>query len=477
MILIPLFLVPIAAILGMAAAWGRSRIEAAIVVSMSVANLAAVWHAMPHAEAGLDYVLGGWPAGIGIALRLDMLSAVMLALTACVMTAATLYHLGSTLEGSKGTENPVYHLTFPLVLLALNGLFLTHDLFNFYVFFELLAVSSYVLVAVGKYFPREAAWKYAVQSIVGSTALLIGVAVIYAHAGTLHMSDASAALTAPPAHAAPFFLAAFLLKGSLFPFHFWQQDAHAAATSPGSAVLAGLLINVGMYGLMRVWPLLFGTDFHGVLVWLGAASIVFGAVAAWQQADAKRLLGFSSVSQLGFVLLGLGWGTVGTTAAALLFLVHHSVSKALLFLCTGALSDPRGGAQLQVLRGTGRGLPWLQVGFGVGALSLVGMPPTIGLVGKLVLLKEGFELMRWPGAALILVGSLLTLGYASRAHRILFWEQAQGSQPSAAAVPTLVGMAIALLALMVLLGGAAGGGIWTLCQAAARVSLSMRGAP
>ncbi len=472
MIFVVFLAVPASALIVMAVAWGCPRVQAALVVAMSGANLVTAGYGLLHAQPAAEYVLGGWSPAVGIVLRLDMLSAIPLALTACVLGAAALYHLGQTLAGARGTSNPVYHLGFPMLLLSLNGLFLTHDLFNFYVFYELLAVSSYVLVAVGNDFPHEAAWKYAIQSILGSTALLIGVASLYASAGTLNMTAASANLTGPLAHVAPFFLCAFLLKGSLFPFHFWQQDAYAAASSPGSAILAGALANVGAYGLMRLWPLLFGPTFREGFVWLGAASVVFGALAAWQQANVKRLLGFSSVSQLGFVLLGIGWGTVGSSAASLLFLVHHGLSKALLFLSAGALADAHGVTHLRKLRGAGKGLPWLQVSFLVGGLSLVGMPPTLGLVGKLMLLREGFGLERWLGTALILAGSLFTLGYVTRAHRVLFWEPAEENASPATKVPLMSGFAIGWLGLMVLLGGAAGAWLWEACEAGARVSLS-----
>lgn len=454
-----LLVVPVAGLVAIAALRAHPAIQAWITVVMSALCLTlsvALWGAPDQ-----PYMAGGHALPYGIPLRADGLSRVMLSLSGLVFTIASLYHLGQTRQGAKTTANPYYHLTFPMLLLGLNGAFLAADCFNFYVFFELVAVSSYLLVSLGKHLPLEAAWKYSIQSVAGSICLLIGVALLYGETGALAMSEVAARLTGPAYWVMPFFLVAFLLKGAIFPFHFWQPDAHAAATTAGSTLLAGLLIKLGMYGVLRFWPLLMGAAPRDLLVWLGAASIGFGAWAAFRQADAKRLLGFSSVSQLGFVLLAFGLGDAG---AALFFLVSHSLAKAALFLATGAITDRAGTTRLAELEGAGTGLPWASAAYMVGMVSLVGLPPTAGFLAKLGVVQAGAATAAWGWVAIAAVGSLMTLGYLGPAYQRLFWGEPR-PLPGRAHRPGLA--ATVTTACLVLALGLAGGPLWAACQASA----------
>lgn len=343
-----LLVVPLGGVLVQLLAWSAPQLQARLALVTCTASL--VLSASLTATGGAPpYAVSGWPVPVGIALQADPLSCLMLLLTGSVLTAAAAYQLG----GPAHPSNPVYHLAFPLLLLALNGLFVTGDVFNFYVFFELVAVTSYLLVSQGAHHALEAAWKYSAQSVFGSVLLLVGVVLLYGIGGTLAFTDLAKALDGPAWPAAPFLLVAFLLKGALFPFHFWQPDAHAAATTAGSMILAGVMINVGLYGLYRFWPLIGGGELGRVVVAVGAASLVFGAAAAWTQGDAKRLLGFSSISQLGFPLVALGWGSVAALTAGLYFLIVHAVAKTLLFATTGLLADRVGSTRLRALLGAG----------------------------------------------------------------------------------------------------------------------------
>lgn len=464
---LPLLLaIPLTGVLLVLMAWHRPLLQASVITLISLASWAAAIALLSRGEPAGAYMVGGWPAPYGIPLLADGLSQMMAVLTGSIFTAASLYHLGQTIQGMDPTRNPVYHVTFPLLLLALNGLFITADFFNFYVFFELVAVSSYLLVSFGKHFPLEAAWKYSAQSVLGSICLLVGVSLLYGETGALGMAEVSARLPGPAWWAAPFFLIAFLLKGALFPFHFWQPDAHAAATTAGSVLLAGLLITVGIYGLFRFWPLVMGAEMQGIFLVVGIASITVGALAAWRQADAKRMLGFSSVSQLGYVLLGLGWGTAGAMGAALYFLVSHSLGKGLLFLTTGALSDRVGSTRFDALAGAGRNHPGLSAAYLIGMLSLSGLPPTAGFIAKVALLREGVLLEAWWLLAWAALGSLMTLAYAVRATMTLFWEERSTVQPVAKAHPA-EGLAIGLLATLVMALMVGGQPILVYCLASA----------
>jgi multicomponent Na+:H+ antiporter subunit D len=445
-----LLAVPLLGLLAVLLAWNHPRWQASLTLltGLAACGLAVALAGLPP---GVSLAVGGWAVPYGIALRADGLSQLMVLLTGLVFTSAAAYHLGQTLEGGAGTENGVYQLVFPLLLLALHGLFLTSDVFNFYVFFELVAVASYLLVSLGRHAPLEAAWKYSAQSVVGSICLLAGVSLLYRETGSLAMAEVAARLDGPAVWAAPFFLAAFLLKSAVFPFHFWQPDAHAASTTAGSMILAGLLIKVGLYGLFRFWPLLMGQTLQGLFLVVGAVSLTFGAIAAFRQVDAKRLLGYSSISQLGYVLLGLGWGTVGAIAAGLYFLIAHAIAKALLFLATGAAADRTGHTRLEALAGlgpAGAGAAYL-----LAVLSLAGLPPTAGFVAKAALVGEGLAIDGFALAAWAALGSLMTLAYGVRAYHLIFVSGTSEATPVAAphawGRAAMATLAIALVTLAV----------------------------
>ncbi|HEY9898566.1 MAG TPA: proton-conducting transporter membrane subunit [Pantanalinema sp.] len=468
-----LLITPLAAFVAVLSARSRPRMQALVIMAMALCSCilsAALFAAGP---APLTYAPGGWGEPLGILLRADPLSRLMLLLTGVLFSAGAACHLGQTWQGGAPTGRPVYHMAFPLLLLALNCLFMTADFFNFYVCFELVAVSSYLLVAMGKHAPFEAAWKYSAQSVIGSICLLTAICLLYSWTGALSMADVTARLETPARWAAPLLLVAFLLKGAIFPFHFWQPDAHAAATTPGSVLLAGLLVKVGLYGLLRFWPLLLGASLEKAFLVIGAASILFGAIAAWRQSDAKRLLGFSTVSQLGFVLLGLGMGSPGALGAAVFFLVAHSLAKSLLFLATGSVTDRVGQTAFAELEGAGRGMPMASAGYLIGALSLVGMPLTAGFVGKIGLLAEGARLALWPWVGLLALASVMTLGYCVRAYQCLFWGPAH-ARPLAGRANLGSSGAIAALSLVVLLIGVAPAPLWEWSLASADALIAAR---
>lgn len=465
--LLPLLLaLPLAGLAAMLLAWGRPRTTAWIALLTSLAVL-GVSLALVAAPAVPVHRPGGWPWPFGITLAPGRAGLLLATLAGLLFVCATAYHLGQLFVHKPRPLNPAYPLVFPILLLALLGLFTTGDLFNFYVFFELMAVGSYMLVALGKHEPIEAAWKYSAQSVVGSVSLLVGIGLVYGAAGTLDLVDLARRLPGPALHAAPFLLLAFFLKAAVFPFHFWQPDAHAAATTEGSAILAGMLIKVGIFGLLRLGPLIFGDALGPLFFTVGGATIVFGAAAALRQVDAKRLLGFSSISQLGFILLAVGIGTPQAIATALFLLCAHSLAKALLFFATGSLADRAGTTVLSDLQGLGRERTGIAAGYLAGMLSLAGLPLTAGFVGKLELLGEAVSQAAWLAVALTAIGSLLTLAYGIRAFQLLFW--APPKVPMVLCRPDLpAGLVLGFLLILVVAVGAAPGPLWLICEDGAR---------
>jgi multicomponent Na+:H+ antiporter subunit D len=461
-----LLAVPMIGLFVMLLLWRRPVALAGVALAVSLVTCCLGLALLAAGPAPVTMQAGGWPPPWGILLRADGLSGVMVALTGLVFVAASAVQFGATRTAPDLARNPGYYLAFPFLLLGLNGVCLTGDAFNFYVFFELVAIASYLLVAMGAHDPLEAAWKYSAQSVFGSVSLLVGIVLLYGATGTLTIGAIAAHLDAPAVWAAPFFLIAFLLKGALFPFHYWQPDAHAAATTAGSMLLAGALINVGLYGFFRFGPLLLGPEQRWLLVAIGGGSGLFGAAAAWGTADAKRLLGFSSISQLGFVLMAVGWGTVTALAAGLAFLVSHALAKALLFATTGALAAGGTSTRLRDLAGAGVGRPWLSGAYLLGMVSLAGLPPTAGFAAKLALLREGLGLAAWPAVAVIGVGSLMTLAYGIRAYQQLCW-----SAPPATAAPVLPWphrWVLVSLSGCVVLGGVMAEPVWRRCLASAQ---------
>jgi len=441
-----------------------------VVTLTSVSSLVLSILLLLFSEGDTSYNVGGWSPPYGIVLRADMLTLIMLVITSIVFTSASLYEWGRESAEPERTAKMTYHLTFPMLLLGLNGLFLTADFFNFYVFFELVAVSSYLLVAMGRHHSLEAAWKYAAISVPSSVALLSGVAFIYGITGSLNMADVSTRLEEPALWLAPLILVAFFIKSSIFPFHLWQPDAYAAASTAGSVVLSGALANVGIYGLLRFWPLLFQDRLRWIFLWIGMGSVIFGAVAAWIEKDAKRLLAFSSISQLGFVLVGIGWGTIPSLAASIVFLAHHSLGKPLLFQCAGLLTDSVGSTRLGAVGGLGARIPWVGAAFFLGSLSLIGLPPALGFIGKLSILHAGIGLRSWPWVLGVAAGTLMTLGYAVRAYQALFWQvdaPRSASQAPVARAPWPAYLAIGVLAFTLLAAGLSARPVWELSRKAA----------
>jgi multicomponent Na+:H+ antiporter subunit D len=412
---------------------------AAVLLAGHVAVL-AVLVAKVFSDGPIETVSGGWPAGVGIVLRADALGAVFALLTSIVLLCALLHE----------TSDGIRLRSFPALVLALDagltGLFLTADVFSFYVFFELAMVAAYVITATGE--DRRhlgAAFIFAVVNLVGTFVFLLGIAGLYHVTGTLAMDQiADRILEVEPASAlliAVLFFVAFGVKLGLFPFHFWLPPVYVGARPAVAAILSGALANIGAYGLLRfgagVLPeqLAAGST---VLIVIGTMSIIYGAIQAIARRSTAEVLAYSAIGQAGYVILAIGIGGAVGFAAAVLYAVVNSLNKTLLFLAGG-------------LRG------WLVGGaFAIGALSVAGVPPAAGYLGKLGLIESGLE----PGGAgavalvaLIVLGGLLSFVYMFQAYQYNFWRGDREDQESlprvggARAVTAFVAAGIVVLGL------------------------------
>lgn len=408
------------------AGWALGVMLAALVAS--VALLLQVW----RSGQPVVYQSGGWPAPFGITFVGDMLSAFMAFMCLLVLTFGVVYAMGSK---DKAVGYPTFYVLFLTLATGLVGAMLTGDLFNLFVFAELLVFSGAILTASSDdRFGVEAALKYFYTSLVASASLLLAVGVLYVSFGTLNMADLAVRIASnPDAPLAPvaiaFLLVTFMVKSAVFPFHFWQPDFHTAAPTAVSAMLSSVVVKLGVYGFLRMTTLLFvdqAPAIRALLVLLGLAGIVYGGLGAIGTHNAKRMLAYSTLAQVGFILVAIGWGTPLALTAALIFSFNHSLIKAAMLMLAGQVASraPIKTAAFDVVQGLGKYMPASGALFFVGALALAGIPPTNGFISKMTLFQSGIQAEQWVSLALLGVASILTLIYVMRAFMRIWWQPA-----------------------------------------------------
>ena len=355
---------------------------------------------------------GGWPAPIGITLVADPLAAVVLAVGLATIGAVLLFAIG---QPGCDDDTPAFHPTYLVLTAGVSLAFLTGDLFNLFVAFELALAASYVLLTLGATRDQvRHGMTYVVINLVASTLFVVAIAVAYAATGTVNLADLSQRLggIAPEVRSALALLlvVVFGLKAAVFPLFSWLPDAYPTARTPVTAVFAGLLTKIGVYCLLRTQTLLFPQEGPSTLLLVIAGlTMLVGVLGAIAQGDVKRILSFHIVSQVGYMVMGLALFTVSGVAGAVFFLVHQVPVKASLFLTGGMVEHAAGSTVLTRVGGMLRRLPVAAALFGLAALSLAGIPPFSGFVGKLALIEAGFDAGAWAIVAASLVASLLTL--------------------------------------------------------------------
>jgi multicomponent Na+:H+ antiporter subunit D len=430
----PLVLVPIFAPLTAAALCILTarylRVQHAIGMAAStLAWVASILVLMANWQGGLQlYRIGGYQPPYGIVLAPDMFSAIFELMATTVVLCGTLYILGCH---DKCISYPAFMPLFLCMAAGLNGAFYTGDLFTLFVFQELMIMSSVVLVAISdNRLGVEAAIKYLLISAMGSLFLLMGIAAIYATFGTLTLADIARLLESGQRPllaqvAAIVLMCAFLLKSAVFPFHFWQPDFHTAAPTPVHAVLSSVVVKVGVYGLIRLTMLLFIAEaplVRGLLMVLGIIGIFFGSLAALRTYDAKRMLAYSTFGQIGFILLGIGWGTPLALVGAIVYAFNHSFIKSSLLMLTGALASrmPNKSASFSEIAGAGRQMGGVGILYLVGGLALAGIPPLNGFISKLTIVQGGIQAESWLILGLAVGAGLITLLYMVRTWQHIF---------------------------------------------------------
>jgi multicomponent Na+:H+ antiporter subunit D len=396
---------------------------------------------------------------VNLRLALDAFSLLMLVTISLVGLAAGLFSI-NYMEHYGAKAN--YYALFLTMIAGMNGLVLSTDLFGVYIFLEVAAIASYALVAYGlEHDELEAAYKYLMLSVVASAFILTSIAVIFGMTGSLGFAEVAAGLQGLDAGAvvgvaAALFIVGFGLKAALIPFHAWLPDAHPSAPAPISAMLSGLLIKVsGVYALTRIFLNVLGLTpaLSAVLMVLGAISIVVAAFLALGQKDIKRMLAYSSISQVGYVVLGIGIGTPLGIAGGLFHLFNHALAKSLLFLNSGSIQQATGTRNLDEMGGLGKRMPFTSVTTLIGSLSIAGVPPLNGFWSKLIiiiaLIQAGHPLL----ALVAVLASVLTLWYYLVLQRKAFFGKLNERWAAVKEAPFWMTASTVLLGLLCLVFG------------------------
>ena len=386
------------------------------------------------------YALGNWRPPYGIVLVADSLGALFAFMVTTIMMGGLLYTFQCH---DKCMTYPAFVPIFLLMEVGLVGAMLTGDLFTLFVFMELMVLASVSLTAISDdQFGLEAALKYILIFSMGTLFLLLGIAALYATFGTLNMANiAQTLLTGERPVLAPasaiMLLCAFLLKSAVFPFHFWQPDFHTTAPTPISAMLSSIVVKVGVYGIIRLVTLLFIEEAPLMERWLsmlGIIGILFGSLAALRTYNAKRMLAYSTFAQIGFILVGIGWGGTLAITGALVYAFNHAFIKSALLMLMGVVSSYTKikSANFADINGIGKKLPpalgWLVL---LGGLSLSGVPPLNGFISKLTLIQGGVDRGDWQNLIIMVGAGILTLMYMIRA-----WQNIFQGQPTVGTVET-----------------------------------------
>ncbi len=419
------------------------KIQEAIALTGMVALVGAAGWLLAETWDGEILVLqaGNWPAPFGITLVADLFASIMVMLAAIVGLAATMYSVG-TIDADR--ERYGYYPLMNILVLGVCGAFLTGDLFNLYVWFEVLLVASFVIMALGGGRPQmEGALKYVALNLVSSVLFLSGVGLLYAATGTLNMADLSQRVAEAEADGymtavAMLFLTAFGIKAAMFPLFFWLPASYHTAPAPVAALFAGLLTKVGVYALIRVFTLIFTTDVgytHTIILWLSVATMVTGVLGAVSHNDVKRILSFHIISQIGYMTLGLALFTPLALAGSIFYIGHHIIVKTNLFFIAGVIRRLGGSYELVHLGGLARSRPALAVLFFIPAFSLGGIPPLSGFFAKFALVRAAAEEGEFVALAFVLGVGLLTLLSMTKIFVEAFLKPASGEAPAAPASP------------------------------------------
>ena len=453
------------------------------VIGTGALLLASIWLLIStRAEGIIVMSFGDWPAPFGIVFVSDLLSAIMVLLAGITAFATAIYSLAAM---SEADEKFGYYPLLHMLMAGVCGSFLTGDIFNLFVWFEVMLIASFgLLILGGERAQMEGAIKYVTINLISSAIFLTAVGLLYGLVGTLNMADLAVKLanTDQPGLVTvigTLFLISFSIKAGAFPLFFWLPASYHTPAVAVSALFAGLLTKVGVYVIYRFYTLIFTQDIgftHTILLWVAALTMITGVLGAAAHYEFRRILSFHIISQIGYMLLGIALMTPLAIVGGVFYIMHHIIVKANLFLVSGVVFRLRGSYELKQIGGLYRERPWLAFLFLVPAMSLAGLPPLSGFFAKFILIRAGIEAEAWVVVGVALAVGLLTLFSMTKIWGEAFWK----AQPEEHAKPMPAGAGanlhymyapIAALAAMTLFIGMGAQPIYELAAASAELLL------
>jgi len=443
-VIVPLMAAPLCLLLT------RSRLVwlFALIVSGSAFVISSLLLEQVMTSGTIVYELGGWDAPWGIEYRIDQLNALLLLIISSLSTIVLFAADTSISKEIPADKHRLFYILYLLSLAAMLGIVATGDAFNVFVFLEISSLSAYALIALGK--DRCALWasfQYLIMGTIGATFILIGIGLMYQMTGTLNMEDLSKRLpeveqTRTVFTAFAFVIVGICLKLAMFPLHLWLPNAYAYAPSIVTAFFAATATKVAVYLLIRFTFSVFGLSFSFthfplqlLFVVLGLVGIFVASTAAIYQTNVKHLFAFSSIAQIGYMIVGFSVSSVAGLTATLLHLFNHALMKGALFLALGAVMYRIGSTKLSQFQGLGRQMPVTMAAIVIGGLSLIGVPLTVGFVSKWYLVLAVIDNGWWPVAVLILLGSLLAVVYVWRIVETAYFKPALANTESVKEAP------------------------------------------
>lgn len=440
------------------AAWNSLRIQKLLSLVGPIALISvSSWMLIRIRDVGIQSLqIGNWPAPFGISLVIDLFSAIMVTIAAIVALAIACY---SQVGIDKQRANFGFYPLFFFLLMGVNGAFITGDLFNLYVWFEVMLMASFVLIALGGERPQiEGAVKYVVLNLLSSTLFLVAIGLTYNLAGTLNMADLALQLPKVSMQSqvtliAILFLIAFSIKSAAFPLFFWLPASYHTPPVAITALFSGLLTKVGVYALIRVFTLLFVQDIsytHTIILIMAGFTMVTGVLGAAAQTDFRRLLSFHIISQIGYLLLGLGLFSQQALAASIYFMIHVILAKTALFFVAGIVNQIQGTYDLKKLGNLYSNRVGISLLFLIPALSLAGLPPLSGFFAKLGLIIAGYNLGQYGIVAVGLAVSFMTLYSMTKVWNEVFWKEKKLADPQNKPQPVSAWMVAPTIGLIVI---------------------------
>ncbi len=434
MVLVPLFGAFITAIVGHI----RKEINnylALIALGISfILSLLTASHVLTNGV--INYYTAGLQPPFAIEIVVDSISALMAIIITSLSLSTVLYSKSYVKEKLSSNKEKYYYI---LVLLLTGGLIwfvVSGDIFNMFVGLEILSISSYTLIAIAQ--DKEAvaaAYKYLLMGSIGSSFFLLGIGYLYIMTGTLNLADLGTRIVELQLYnseaifaSIAFIVTGLSIKGAIFPLHLWMPDAYSKALAPICALSSGAIIEAAIYALIRITLTVYGIDFitktvpvTDILLWLAGIAIIIGSIYAISQKNIKRMLAYSSVSQMGYIVMGFGLGTQLGLKSGFLHLFNHSIMKACLFFAAGAVIYKTGITNIYDFEGLGEKMPYTMLFFAIASIAMVGLPPTNGFFSKFYLAWASISANQWLFAVIILISSLLNAAYFFRVINIAFF--------------------------------------------------------